>query len=235
MTVDIEINSAKDIDVLKTHPIDEIDRLNLYIYSSISLKFLQQLKHLKSLMVSGAVKDLSPISQCTSLEELTISCKGAINTLDFIRDLSLVSLRLEGFTSKIDNLTVPYLPSLKNIEISAVSKINDLAFLGGFSNIERIVLFELNSTALFDFSALNRLKELRLTNMFHLKDLSELVTIKQLDKLCLHEFYINKKIKHDKKAALLKVMPDLKQVDAIELSINSEKFDKAALLHELNK
>lgn len=235
MTIDIEINSAKDLDVLKTHPVDEIDKLNLYIYSSVSLKFLHQLKHLKSLMVSGAVKDLSPISQCTSLEELMISCKGAVNTLDFIQDLSLVSLKLEGFTSKIDNLVVPYLPSLKNIEIAAVSKINDLAFLGGFSNIERIVLFELNSKALFDFSALNQLKELRLTNMFHLKGLSELASIKHLERLYIHEFYINKKIKQDKKAALLKVMPDLKQVDTIELTINREKFDKAALLSELGK
>lgn len=235
MTVDIEINSAKDLDVLKTQSIDEIDRLNLYVYSNISLKFLQNFRNLKSLLIAGSVKDLSPISHCKSIKALTISSKGAINTLDFIQELSLESLKLEGFTSKIESLTIPNLPSLRNIEIAAVSKINDLAFLGDFSTIERISLFELNSKKLFDFSKLKQLKELRLINMFHLTELSELATINNIEKIYIHEFYINRKIRKDKKEALLKVIQDLKQIGVIELNINNEKFSKEELLNELNK
>ncbi|NLR63242.1 hypothetical protein HGH92_02885 [Chitinophaga varians] len=235
MTVDIEINSAKDIDLLKDRHPDDIDRLNLFIYTSISLKFIQKLKNLKGLLISGSVKDLSPISHCKSLKELSISCKGAVNSLDFLPELSLESLKLEGFTSKNRNLVIPDLPSLKNIEIAAVSAINDLTFLADFSAIERISLFDLNVQKLFGFSTLKLLKELRLVNMFHLKDLSELATINSIDRIYIHEFYVNKKIRNDKKAALLKIMPDLKQVGNIELNINNEKFSKEALLQELSK
>ncbi|NML37951.1 hypothetical protein HHL17_12170 [Chitinophaga sp. G-6-1-13] len=235
MTVDIEINSAKDTEHLKAQNMDDIDRLNLYIYTNISLKFIQNLKNLKSLLIAGSVKDLSPISHCKSIKELTISSKGAINTLDFLQELSLESLKLEGFTSKSENLVIPDLPSLRNMEIAAVSAINDLAFLGDFSAIERISLFELNSPKLFDFSKLKQLKELRLINMFHLKDLSELATINSIDKIYIQEFYVNRKIRNHKKEALLKIIPDLKQADIIELNINNEKFNREALLQELNK
>lgn len=230
MTVDIEINSAKDIDVLKTYNTDEIDTLNLYIYTSISLKFISKLTNLKSLLIAGSVKDLSPVSQCKSLTALMISNKGAVNTLDFLQELSLETLKLESFTSKIDHLAFPVLPSLRHIEISGVAKINDLAFLEDFSAIEKLFLFELNARQLLDFSTLKQLKELRLTNMFHLKDLSALVTVNPPAKIYIRDFYINKKIKNDKKAALLKVLPELKQLDTIELSINQEKFSKEDLL-----
>lgn len=235
MTVDIEINSAQDADFLKTQNTDEIDRLNLFIYAGISLKFLPKLRNLKSLLIAGSVKDLSPVSQCKSITELTISTKGAINTLDFLQELPLETLKLEGFTSKAENLTVPVLPSLKSIALSGVVKMNDLAFLGDFSAIEKIGLFELNAQKLFDFSTLERLKELRLTNMFHLKNLSELATVNPLAKIYIREFYINKKIRNDKKEALLKVLPQLKQLDVIELSINEDKFSKEDLLRMLNQ
>ncbi|SKA41949.1 hypothetical protein SAMN04488128_105554 [Chitinophaga eiseniae] len=235
MMVDIEINSAKDMDVLKTYNTDEIDTLNLYIYASVSLKFIPKLKNLKSLLIAGSVKDLSPVSQCKSLTTLMISNKGAVNTLDFLQELSLETLKLESFTSKIDHLTFPVLPSLRNVEISGVAKINDLAFLEDFSAIEKISLFELNAQRLFDFSTLHQLKELRLTNMFHLKALSELATVNAPAKIYIREFYINRKIKNDKKEALLKVLPELKQLDVIELSINQEKFSKDDLLGMLRQ
>lgn len=235
MTLDIEINSAQDADFLKTENTDEIDGLNLFIYTSISLKFLPKLKNLKSLLIAGSVKDLSPVSQCKSITGLTISTKGAINTLDFLQELPLETLKLEGFTSKNNNLAVPVLPSLKNIALSGVVKMTDLAFLGDFPAIEKIDLFQLNAQKLLDFSTLKQLKVLRLTNMFHLKNLSELATVNPLAKIYIREFYINKKIRNDKKEALLKVLPQLRQLDVIELSINDDKFSKEDLLVALDR
>ncbi|QJB29956.1 hypothetical protein HF329_00980 [Chitinophaga oryzae] len=230
MTVDIEVNSAKDIDALKTHNTDDIDTLNLYIYTSVSLKFISKLKNLKSLLIAGSVKDYSPLSQCKSMTALTISTKGTVNTLDFLQELSLETLKLEGFTSKTENLTFPVLPSLRNVEISGVAKINDLAFLEDFSAMEKLSLFELSTRRLLNFSPLKQMRELRLTNMFHLQGLSELATINPSAKIYIREFFINRKIKNDKKEALLKVLPELKHLDTIELSINQEKFSKEDLL-----
>ncbi|WP_104383071.1 hypothetical protein [Sphingobacterium sp. HMA12] len=235
MELTIEINSAKDLDFLKDQPIDQIEKLELFFYTNISLKFIEKIRNLRCLSIAGSVKDLSPLANCQSLQLLSISNRGAVNTLDFVQGMELVSLRLEGFTSKIDHLSVPHLPSLRNLEISSVSKMGDLSFLRDFSGLERIALFELNSKKLFDFAKLDQLSELRLTNMFQLKDLAELKTIPKLKTLYIHEFYINRKIKVDKKAELLKIVADLNQIDEIVLTINGESSRKVELLAELKK
>lgn len=40
MELAIEINSAKDLDILKDQPIEQIEKLELFFYTSISLKFI---------------------------------------------------------------------------------------------------------------------------------------------------------------------------------------------------
>lgn len=104
-----------------------------------------------------------------------------------------------------------------------------------FSGLERIALFELNSKKLVDFAKLDQLVELRLTNMFQLKNLAELKTIPKLNTLYIHEFFINKKIKIDGKNELLKIVADLKQIDEIVPTINGESFRRAELLAKLKK
>ncbi|WP_286859687.1 MULTISPECIES: hypothetical protein [Sphingobacterium] len=235
MELAIEINSAKDLDILKEQPIEQIEKLELFFYTSISLKFIEKITNLQHLSIAGSIKDLSPLANCKSLKQMFISTKGAVNTLDFVEELELESLRLEGFTSKSDHLTIPHLPSLRNLEISSVSKMGDLSFLRDFSGLERIALFELNSKKLIDFAKLDQLVELRLTNMFQLKDLADLKTIPKLNTLYIHEFFINKKIKIDRKNELLKIVADLKQIDEIVLTINGESFRRAELLAELKK
>ena len=56
------------------------------------------------------------------------------------------------------------------------------------------------------------------------KDLAELKTIPKLNTLYIHEFFINKKIKIDRKNELLKIIADLKQIDEIILTINGESY-----------
>lgn len=233
MELAIEINSAKDLDVLNDQPIDQIEKLELFFYTNISLKFIEKIRNLRSVLIAGSVKDLSPLANCKSLKQLFISTRGAVNTLDFVQELELESLRLESFTSKSDHLIIPHLPSLQNLEISSVSKMGDLSFLHDFSGLKRIALFELNSKKLVDFAKFDQLGELRLTNMFQLKDLAELKTIPKLNTLYIHEFFINKKIKIDRKNELLKIIADLEQIDEIILTINGESYRRAELLAEL--
>ncbi|MGE8241755.1 MAG: hypothetical protein ACN6PD_03525, partial [Sphingobacterium sp.] len=192
---------------------------------------IEKIRNLRSVLIAGSVKDLSPLANCKSLKQLFISMKGAVNTLDFVQGMGLESLRLESFTSKSDHLVIPHLPSLQNLEISSVSKMGDLSFLHDFSGLKRIALFELNSKKLVDFAKLDQLGELRLTNMFQLKDLTDLKTITKLNALYIHEFFINKKIKNE----LLKIIADLKQIDEIILTINGESYRRAELLAELKK
>ncbi|RKO70947.1 hypothetical protein D7322_14845 [Sphingobacterium puteale] len=67
------------------------------------------------------------------------------------------------------------------------------------------------------------------------KDLAELKTIPKLNTLYIHEFFINKKIKIDRKNELLKIIADLKQIDEIILTINGESYIRTELLAELKK
>lgn len=67
------------------------------------------------------------------------------------------------------------------------------------------------------------------------KDLAELKTIPKLNTLYIHEFFINKKIKRDRKNELLKIIADLKQIDEIILTINGEGYIRTELLAELKK
>lgn len=67
------------------------------------------------------------------------------------------------------------------------------------------------------------------------KHLAELKTIPKLNTLYIHEFFINKKIKIDRKNELLKIIADLKQIDEIILTINGESYIRTELLAELKK
>jgi hypothetical protein len=222
--LEIEIsNGAKDLDILEGKVLSDIEDLSLIIFKPVSLKFLRDLKNLKRLMVAGNVKDYSPIAGCSSLENLYLS-GGIIDELDFITPLSIHTLTLEGNNSKGDTLVIPNLTSLENIHITQVGSIADLSFLSEFAGLKRIDLFNLKSSQLFDFSHLRQLEQLHLTNMFHLKELSHLTSIPALQLLFIHQFFINRKVKTDVKAALLKVAPLLTAIDTIKLRINEDEY-----------
>jgi hypothetical protein len=222
--LEIEIsNGAKDLDLLKGKALAEIEDLSLIIFKPVSLKFLRDFKNLKRLMVAGSVKDYSPIADCSSLEILHLS-GGTIDELDFIKPLSIHTLTLEVNKSKGDTLIVPHLPALENIHITQVASIVDLSFLSDFVGLKHIALFHLKSDRLFDFSKLEKLEQLYLTNMFNLKELSHLKSIRALQLLYIHQFFINRKVKIDVKAALLKIAPALTGIETIKLKINEDEY-----------
>lgn len=228
--LEVEINDAKDIENLKNINLDEIEDLSLYIYKPISLRFLKNFKKLKRLLVSGSIKDYTPISSCATLDILYISTSGAIDNLDFIKSLTIKNLTLESFRTKSNNFSIPNLETIETLNISSVSAIADLSFLTEFTNLKNLSLFELQSKVLFDFTKLKNLKVLNLTNMFHLTNLLELKTIQRLEDLTVHQFYINRKIKTDVKSELLKVIDELQNIKSVKLIINSDSYDKNELL-----
>lgn len=222
--LEIEIlNGAKDLDLLKGKTLTEIEDLSLIIFKPVSLKFLRDFKNLKRLMVAGSVKDYSPIGDCLALEILHLS-GGTIDDLDFIKPLSIHTLTLEGNKSKGDVLIVPNLASLENIHLTQVGSIVDLSFLSDFVGLKCIHLFDLKPDQLFDFSKLKNLEKLYLTNMFHLKELSHLKSIPALQLLYIHQFFVNRKVKIDVKAALLKIAPALTTIETIKLKINEDEY-----------
>lgn len=221
--LEIEVlDGAKDLEILESTDLNKIDDLSLFIFKPVSVRFLKKFKNLKKLMISGSVKDLSPVGDCTSLDTLYLS--GPVDRLDFIQSLSIKTLKLEGIKSKVDILVIPNIGSLENIVISSVSKIVDLSFLADFVDLKTISLFELKSKKLFDFSRLKKLKQISLTNMFHLQSLEELKSIQNLETLDIHHFFVNRKMKIDIKSELLKVVDDLKNIKKIRLKINEEEY-----------
>ena len=228
--LEIEINDAKDIENLKNINLDEIEDLSLYFYKPISLRFVKNFKNLKRLLISGSIKDYTPISSCATLKILYISTSGAIDNLDFIKYLSIKNLTLESFRTKSNNFSIPNLETIETLNISLVSAIVDLSFLADFPNLKNLFLFELQSKVLFDFTKLKKLEVLTLTNMFHLKNLQELKTIQKLEELTVHQFYINRKIKTDMKSELLKIIDELQNIKSVRLIINSDSYDKNELI-----
>ncbi|SEW52769.1 hypothetical protein [Chitinophaga arvensicola] len=222
--LEIEISTgAKDLEVLKGKDLTIIEELSLILFKPLSLKFLKDFTHLKKLMISGTVKDYSPLAGCDTLEILHLS-GGTIDELDFIRTLSIHTLILEASKSRVDTLVIPNLTSLENIRISEVGSMADLSFLSDFSSLKSIALFHLKSEQLFEGSALHQLERLYLTNMFNLKDLSRLKSFPSLQLLYIHQFFVNRKVKIDAKAALFKIAPELKNIDTIRLKINEEEY-----------
>ncbi|MFB9077944.1 hypothetical protein ACFFLS_04660 [Flavobacterium procerum] len=220
--LEIEINGAKDIAFLKNSNLDDIEDLSLLIYTPVSLRFLKNFKNLKRLLIAGSIKDYSPVSGCTTLETLHISTSGAIDNLDFIKPLSIKTLELECFRTKAKPFIIPNLETIESLSISSVSAIADLSFLSEFTNLEKLFLFEQQSKVLFGFTKLKKLEVLHLTNMFHLKNFQELKTIPQLETLNIHQFYINRKIKTDAKAELMKIIADLTNIKTIRITINGD-------------
>lgn len=228
--LEIEINDAKDIENLKNINLCGVEDLSLYFYKPISLRFLKNFKNLKRLLVSGSIKDYTPISSCATLESLCISTSGAIDNLDFIKNLFIKNLMLESFRTKSNSFSIPNLETIETLNISSVTAIVDLSFLADFINLKNLSLFELQSKVLFDFTKLKNLKVLNLTNMFHLENLQELKTIQKLEDLTVHQFYINRKIKTDMKSELLKIIAELQNTNSVKLIINSDSYGKNELI-----
>ncbi len=229
-TLEIEMNEGlKDLEILKAIDLDEVEEFNIYFWKPLSLRFLKDFKNLKKLMIVGRVKDFSHVSNCSSLEELYIS-GGPVNSLDFIKSLSIHTLRLEQIRSDTDSFIIPNLKTLEYIAISTASKIVDLSFLSEFSQIKKLSFYDLKSKNLFDFSKLTNLQTVTLTNMFHLKNFSELSTLQTLNSLVIHYFFLNRKMKIDAKSELLKVIDKLLNVKTVKLHINNETTEKDQLL-----
>lgn len=52
----------------------------------------------------------------------------------------------------------------------------------------------------------------------------EIKSMATLRLLYIHQFFINRKIKIDVKALLLKVAPELKNIETIKLKINNDEY-----------
>lgn len=230
LELSIEINGRKDIENLKNINLDEIEDLYLYIYTPISLSFLKKFNNLKKLLIGGHVKDYTPVTSCKYLEFLHISTSGAIDNLDFIKNLSIKTLELESFRTKNKDFYIPNIKTLEILNISSVSAIINLEFLSDFTSLKNITLFQLQSKIMFDCTKLEQLETLRLINMFHLRDFQELKTIQKLENLTIHQFYINRIIKTDPKSELVKIISDLKKITTIKLIINDQILYKDDLL-----
>lgn len=224
--LEIEISAGiRDLDILKHIDPGDIEDLSLIVFKPVSLKFLRQFGNLKRLMIAGSIKDYTPVSDCLSLQELHLS-GGTIDNLEFISRLSIKTLTLEGNKSRVSQLLIPNITTLENISLSEVPWITDLSFLSNFTGLKSISLFALQPTRLFDFSKLTVLKNLFLTNMFHLSDLSALKSVSQMDLLYVHQFFINRKIKTDVKMVLQKVLNELASIKEIRLRINDEQYTR---------
>lgn len=216
--LEIEIsNGVKDLNILKDRDLSEIKELMLIFFKLVSLKFLKNFKNLERLTLGGSIKDFSPVSECLTLKELQIS-GGSLESLDFIKNLSIKTLTIDTFKSKTKELTIPNIKSLEKLNISEVPGIVDLSFLSEFETLQSLTLFHLKSKKLFDFSKLTNLKDLSLISMNHLANLAELNNAKSVEKLRItDDRFGSAKTKLNTKSALLKILPGLTNLKALTL------------------
>jgi hypothetical protein len=231
-TLEIEVyDGVKDVSFIENIDLDKIEHLLIILHKSISIKFLNKFKNLKELVLGGSIKDYAPVSNCLSLERLCISSRGKIDNLDFIKQLYIKELSLEGIRPGVDNLIIPNVKTIEDISISNVSKMTDLDFLSDFTQLKTLSLFEFKAKKLFDFSKMKNLTKLSIINMFHLINFEELKTIKNLDKLYLKYFYINRKTKIDIVIdEITKMIKEIKHIKEIIIDDNGKIYDKEMLL-----
>lgn len=177
---------AKDLDCLKHLDVSNIKKLYVAMHKPVSLKFLKDFISLKQLTLSGSLKNPAPISDCRTIEYLSIH-GSTIDSLDFIAALPLKLLSLEDIKTRIERLVIPNIPTLEDLSLSGVHKVGDLDFLSDFKGLRSLSLSWLKSKRLFDFTKLSELESLYFYRMLHLTDITALATVPALNMLTFIE------------------------------------------------
>ncbi|MHA7962594.1 leucine-rich repeat domain-containing protein [Paenibacillus sp. CAU 1782] len=214
----LAINHSQDLGKLSS-----LERMDFLVISSkkeLSLDFIRSFKRLRYLRLSGKFNSLSPISDCFSLESLVLNC--AIAELDFVASLpSIQYLFIDSCTLEEGSLAALEGSPLSILTLSSVRNLTSLDELSLLTNLQFLHIAQPKAQRLFDFSKLERLRQLELGYMKGLKEIDLLWTASHLEYVELKE--INPGIKAEAFQRLTE-MVTLRQVDFRFMDFNKGRI-----------
>jgi len=150
---------------------------------SFSLRFLENLPHLRSLFLQGHKKHLSSIHALNDLDRLglsgvTLPDLSILLPLAGLRDLSIL------FCGTRDLGLLPRFTRLERLMLMRITRLSDLGILAGVSSLKDLHLdWMRNVTELPSFAPLRCLEKVKLDTMKGLKDLSAVAAAPMLREL----------------------------------------------------
>lgn len=214
----LAMNHSQDLDKLSA--LERMDFLVVNSKKELSLEFIRSFKSLRYLRLSGKFASLSPIADCYSLDSLVLNC--AIAELGFVASLpSIQYLLIDSCTLAEDSLAALEDSSLSMLTLSAVRNLTSLDELKSLRNLQFLHIAQPKVQRLFDFSKLERLRQLELVYMKGLEEVDLLWTASGLEYLALKE--INPGIKAEALRRLTE-MDQLRQVDFRFMDFNKGRI-----------
>ncbi len=214
----LALNHSQHLDRLSA--LGRMDFLVINSKKELSLEFIDSYKQLRYLRLSGKFASLSPITGCSSLESLVLNC--AIAGLDFVAPLpSLRDLLIDSCTLEEGSLAALSDSSVSILSLSAIRNLTNLDELRLLRNLAFLQIAQPKVQRLFDFSKLERLRQLELVYMKGLKEIDLLWTANTLEYLELKE--INPVIKADAFRRLTE-MEHLRQLDFRFIDFNKGRI-----------
>jgi hypothetical protein len=150
---------------------------------SLSLRILQRFSNLTQLFLEGHVKDISVLSDLTSIQDLTLRSitLSDLSVLLGMKRLWSLDLKLGGTK---DLRLLPQLESLKHLELWMVRGLDNLDPIASLGNLQFLTLQALRQVeALPAFDSLTKLRRVILETMKGLRDIRPLASAPSLEEL----------------------------------------------------
>lgn len=212
------LNHTQDLGELAA--LSRLDLLVLNGNKVIDLDFIRSFKMLRYLRLSGKFVSLSPIVDCISLDALVLNCGiadlGFVASLPSIQYLLIDSCTLEGSLAPLGDST------LSMLSLSAIRNLTSLDELASLRNLEFLHIAQPKVQRLFDFSKLEKLRQLELVYLKGLKEIDLLWTTRRLE--CLELKEINPGIKAEAFRGIAE-MEHLRQIDFRFIDFNKGRIN----------
>ena len=148
-----------------------------------SLTFLEDYKHLKTLSVYNISKDISIISQLSSLKEIAL-CGLKLDNLDFLKPLTNLEYVWLQRSQLKDFGTLRNLKQLKAIKLFRLPKLENINFLEDMKSLQYINLDSCSNITEFpDLQQLKHLRRVFIDTMMRLNNISKIAKAPNLDDL----------------------------------------------------
>lgn len=189
--------------------------------NALDIGFLEELNNLCELRLAAKIKNLEMIGKCKNLEKLYLSTN--MDNYNFIRPLNKIKAIFIDHCTASNNFTLLNKPTLEELSITSISKLEDIETIKDFTTIKKLKLLAPKIKKLPEMNKLINLRELNLELMKVWENPEIIKIIPALEKIKLDE--INTKLEAERFYFLVE-METLKEIDFRFIDFNKKRKDK---------
>jgi hypothetical protein len=187
----LRLNGFSNTSFAQISRMSQLGTLRLGPLKKLDISFLEHLKQLKEVRLSGKFDSLEPLETCAGAESLSLST--TIRSFDFCRPLNnLKKLQIDACRASNDFLAFNK-PTLRELSITSIHRLENVDALSAFERLGRLKLYASRVEFLPDMKRLRKLANLDLGYMKSWKNPEALKSLPALKELRLT--WINTKIK----------------------------------------